>query len=173
MSENNKPEVSVADEELVISRVFNAPRDLVWKAWTEAERLARWWGPKGFALSVAKLDSRPGGIFLYSIRTPSGQEMWGKFVYLEISAPERIVFISSFADAQGNVTRNPMSATWPPEIINTLTLSEHDGRTTLTLRGGPHHASDEERKTFTDARANVQMGFKGTFEQLDEYLASA
>ncbi len=62
--------------EFIIARVFDAPRDLVWKAWTEAEHLARWWGPKGFPISVVKLDLRPGGVFLYSMRFPEGHEMW-------------------------------------------------------------------------------------------------
>ena len=173
MTETNKPDVDVMDRQLVITRVFDAPRDLVWKAWTEPDRLALWWGPKGFKLIVAGLDLRPGGVFHYGMRTANGQEMWGKFVYVEVVAPERIVLISSFSDAAGNITRHPMSAAWPLEVMNTLTLTEHDGKTTLILRGGPHNATAEERKTFEDAKTNVQMGFKGTFDQLDEYLASA
>ena len=173
MTETNKPDVDVMDRELVITRVFDAPRDLVWKAWTEPDHLALWWGPKGFKLIVAGLDLRPGGVFHYGMRTANGQEMWGKFVYVEVVAPERIVLISSFSDAAGNITRHPMSAAWPLEVMNTLTLTEHDGKTTLILRGGPHNATAEERKTFVDAKTNVQMGFKGTFDQLDEYLASA
>ena len=90
--------------EFIIARVFDAPRDLVWKAWTEAEHLARWWGPKGFPISVVKLDLRPGSVFLYSMRFPEGHEMWGKFVYREIAEPGRLVFINSFSDAEGGVT---------------------------------------------------------------------
>ena len=78
--------------------------------------------------------------------------MWGKFVYREIVAPERIVFVNSFSDEEGNPVRHPMSPTWPLEVLNTMTLSEHDGRTTLTIRGAPINASDEERKTFQAGR---------------------
>src|SRR5690349_12214759 len=99
------------ESELVITRVFDAPRDLVFKAWSEPERLMRWWGPKGFTLRVGTFDFRPGGVFHYCARSPDGHEMWGTFVYREIIAPERIVFISSFADAEGNLIRSPFSPT--------------------------------------------------------------
>lgn len=158
--------------ELVVERVFNAPREVVWKAWTDPEELKHWWGPKGFTLKVAKMDFRPGGSLLYSLGSPGGQEMWGKFVYREISAPERLVFVNSFSDADGNMLRAPMSATWPLEILNTLTLTGQNAKTLLTIRGGPINATPEELDTFAQAQANVRAGLGGTFDQLDEYLAA-
>lgn len=160
------------ENELVITRVFNAPRKLVFQAWTEPERLAQWWGPKGFTLEVYKLDLRPGGIFLASQRSPEGHVMWGKFVYKEIVAPEKLVFVNSFSDEEGNTIRAPFSATWPLEILNHLTFDEHDGKTTLTFRGGPINATPEELQTFDGMRPMMQQGFGGTFDQLDAYLAS-
>jgi len=162
----------IAGKELVITRVLNAPRELVYKAWTEAERLAQWWGPKGFTFKVAQLDFREGGSFLYSMNN-NGFEMWGKFVYHEIVPPERIVFVNSFSDKDGNLTRAPFSATWPLEVRNTLTLTEKDGKTALVLRGGPINATTEEQATFEAGRASMEQGFGGTFEQLDEYLKTA
>jgi uncharacterized protein YndB with AHSA1/START domain len=159
--------------ELVVERFFDAPRELVWKAWTDPERLMLWWGPAGVTMIVAKMEFRPGGVFHYAYRSPNGQEMWGKFVYREILAPERMVFINSFSDKEGNLTRSPMSATWPLEIMNTLTLSEIEGKTKLVLRGGPYSATEEEHKTYTAARAGMQKGIAGTFAQLDSYLAQA
>jgi uncharacterized protein YndB with AHSA1/START domain len=158
--------------ELVIIRTFNAPRDLVFKVWTEAEHLHHWWGPKGFALGVAKLELRPGGVFHYSMRNDEGHEMWGKFVYREIAAPEKLVYTNSFSDAEGNTVRAPFSNTWPLEILNTLTFTEHDGKTTVTLRGGPINATDEEIKMFESMHESMHQGFGGTFDQLDEYLAA-
>src|SRR5580658_7655367 len=160
------------DPALVITRVFDAPRSLVWRAWTEPEGLARWWGPKGFTMLKATLDLRPGGLFHCGMRSPDGQEMWGKFVCREIAAPERMVFVNSFSDETGGTTRAPFAATWPLEVLNTLTLAESGGRTTLTLRGAPVNATDEERATFAAARKSMQQGFAGTFEQLDAYLAT-
>lgn len=159
--------------EFVITRVFDAPRDLVWKAWSEADRLARWWGPKGCTVRVGTFDFRPGGVFHYCMQSPDGPDMWGIFVYREIVAPRRIVFINSFADAEGNPVRAPFSPTWPLEILNTLTLSEDGGKTTLTLRGGPHNATAAERETFDGARDSLRRGFTGTFDQLADDLATA
>jgi uncharacterized protein YndB with AHSA1/START domain len=157
--------------ELVITRVFDAPRELVWKAFTESDRLARWWGPKGFTMLVRTLDFRPGGVFHYSLRSPAGQVMWGRFVYRDIVAPERLVFVNSFADEAGNVIRSPFSDTWPLEIVNTLALAEADGKTKLTLRGGPINATEEERQTLWNAQESTRQGFAGTFDQLAAHLA--
>jgi len=157
--------------EFSITRVFDAPRDLVWKAFTEAERLIHWWGPKGFTTEVARLDLRPGGVFHYNMRSPNGQDMWGRFVYREIVPPERLVFVVSFTDAQENVTRHPMSPTWPLEVLNTMTLMERDGKTTLMIRGVPINATEIEHKTFESGREGMRQGFNGTYDQLAAYLA--
>jgi uncharacterized protein YndB with AHSA1/START domain len=160
------------EKEFVITRVFDAPHELVFKAWTEPERLAQWWGPKGCTIGVQKMDLRPGGIFHYFMRRPQG-EVWGKFVYREIVAPERIVFVNSFSNEKGDTVRGPFHPNLPPETLNTVTLSEHEGKTTLTLRSRPINATEEERKTYESFRDSMQKGFGGTFDQLEEYLAKA
>jgi uncharacterized protein YndB with AHSA1/START domain len=157
--------------EFVFTRELDAPRDLVWKAFTETERLMQWWGPKGFTMLAAKVDLRPGGVFLYSMRAPNGQVMWGKWVFREIVAPERLATVVSFTDEEGNPLRHPMSPTWPLEVLNTMTLVERDGKTTITIYGTPINAAEEERKTFKDGRASMKQGFTGTLDQLAEYLA--
>jgi uncharacterized protein YndB with AHSA1/START domain len=157
--------------EFAITRVFDAPRELVWKAWTDAGRLAQWWGPKGCELHVERLEFRPGGVFLHAMEFQPGQKMWGRFVYREIAAPERLVFVSSFSDASGGITRAPFSPTWPLEVLNTLTLTESHGKTTLTLRGGPLNATEDEQKTFEGMRDSMKQGFTGTFDQLEATLA--
>jgi uncharacterized protein YndB with AHSA1/START domain len=159
-----------AEQEFVIRRSFDAPRDLVFRAFTEPARLRHWWGPKGFSWVSCTLDLRAGGRLHYCMRAPDNQEMWGIWVYREIVAPERIVFVSSFADAHGNTVRAPFSPAWPLEVLNILTLAEHAGKTTMTLQGGPLHATEQERTTFNDARSSMQQGFAGTFDQLDAYL---
>jgi uncharacterized protein YndB with AHSA1/START domain len=124
-------------------------------------------------MDVSTLDFHPGGVFHYNMRSPEGFVMWGKFIYREIVAPERIVLIVSFPDENGGVTRYPMSPTWPLETLNTLTLSEHGGKTTLTIRSIPHSATEAERKTFKAGVDSMQQGFTGTMDQLAEYLAKA
>ena len=165
-------ETSLADQDFVVSRVFDAPRHLVWKAWTEPKRLAAWWGPKGCKLRVVKVDLRPGGVFHYAMAYKPGHEMWGRFVYREVAAPERLVYVSSFSDESAGLTRAPFKDTFPLEILNALTLREEDGKTTLTLRGHPLNATDDERATFLDMFPSMQQGFGGTFDQLAAYLAA-
>jgi uncharacterized protein YndB with AHSA1/START domain len=164
---------ALAARAFVLSRTFDAPRELVWKAWTEEERLAAWWGPKGLALRVAKLDLRPGGMFLYSMRPPNGNEFWGRFVFREVTPPERLAYVLSFSDEQGGIQRHVASPDWPLEMFTTVTFGELAGRTTITLRSVPINESAEERATFIAGFGSMQQGFGGTFDQLDGYLASA
>jgi uncharacterized protein YndB with AHSA1/START domain len=163
--------VPVSNQELVIKRIFDAPREMVWKAWTEPERLKQWWGPAGYTMTVTRMDLRPGGVFLYGLRGPVGKEMWGKFEYQEVVAPERMVFINSFSDENGGLTRHPLSSTWPLQVMSKFSLTEFDGETTLTLKGSPYAATEEERITYSQNHENIRKGFIGTFEQLDSYLA--
>lgn len=160
------------DKQLVIERVFNAPRELVFKAWTEADRLAQWWGPKGANIEVKQLDLRPGGMFHYYLSAANGSEMWGRFVYEEILAPERLVFVSSFSDKDANATHGPFfDGVWPLVIRNILTLEDANGKTKLKLTGQPINATAEEMKMYAGMITNMEQGFGGTFDQLDDYLA--
>jgi uncharacterized protein YndB with AHSA1/START domain len=158
--------------EFVISRVFNAPRKLVWKALSEAEALAQWWGPKGATINVNKLDFKPNGVFHYNMQSPMGV-MWGLFKYVEMVEPEKLVFINSFSDEAGGVTPNPFLPSFPLETKNIITLSEQGGKTTLTLKGGPINATEEQQKAYRDMMGSMNQGFAGTFDQLDEYLSKA
>ena len=155
----------------VISRVFNAPRERVWEAWTERNQLMQWFAPKGFTMPLAKMDFRRGGTFHYCLRSPDGKSMWGKFAYREINAPTRIVLVNSFSDANGGITRHPFSATWPLEMLSTTTLSEENGKTKLTIEWQPLNPTDAERRTFDAAHDGMTVGWNGTFEQLAEYFA--
>jgi uncharacterized protein YndB with AHSA1/START domain len=105
------------------------------------------------------------------MRTPDGRDVWGKFIYREVVQPERIVFVSSFSDEIGHVTRNPWVPGLPLEVLNTQTFVEHAGKTTLTLRGEPINATAEERQLFENMLEGMQKGFAGTFDQLAEHLA--
>ncbi|MEK8131671.1 SRPBCC domain-containing protein [Paenibacillus filicis] len=159
--------------EIAFTRVFDSPRELVFKAWAEPEHFAKWWGPKGFSLEVVKMDVRPGGMFLGYQTSPDGSHvMWGKFTYQEVVAPEKVVFIQSFSDEQGNTIRAPFNANWPLEIMNVITLEENDGKTTLTLKGGPLNASVEEQAAYDGMAPMLKQGLEGTFDQLADYLAS-
>lgn len=155
-----------------VSRTFNAPRQLVFQAWSEAEHLNRWWGPKGFETKSLRLDFRPGGLYHYSSKMPDGTLIYGTFLYREIVAPERIVFLNGFADEACNLARHPLMPDWPRQILNVLTLEEQDGKTNLSLRGQPHEPTEAEQKAFREALKYLTPGFNGTFDQLETYLAA-
>lgn len=158
-------------KELIITREIHAPRELVFKAWSEAEHLKHWWGPKGFEISVKGLDFRPGGFFHYSMQAPEGSIMWGKFVYQEIKAIEKIVWINSFSDEAGNIVRAPFSDLIPLEIRNEVTFKENNHTTIMTLCSRPINATEEERSFFEGMFESMEQGFGGTFDQLEQYLA--
>jgi len=155
----------------VITRTFNAPRDTVWKAWTEPERFQQWFGPKGCAVTDVKMEAKPGGICHCCVRPPGGGEMWGKFIYRDIAEPGRLVYVQYFSDRAGGVTRHPLSPTWPLQMLTTVTLAEQNGKTTVTVNWAPLNATDEEQKTFDSAYDGMNQGWGGSFEQLAEYLA--
>ena len=160
-----------ANVDFVITRRFKAPRALVFAAWTELDHLMKWFGPKGTTIPKAELDLRPGGSFHYCLRMPDGSQMWGKWVFREIVAPERIVLVSSFADAAGNVVPAPMIAGWPLQTLSTTTFVERDGETELTLRWSPLDATDAQRALFGNMHDSMRGGWGGTMEQLEVYLA--
>lgn len=162
---------AVVDRDFVISRTFDAPRDVMWKAWTEAEQLAKWFGPKGITIVSSKNDLRPGGVFHYGMRTPDGTVMWGKWIYREIVAPERLVFIVSFSDEKGGVTRHPFSPEWPLETSSTVTFDEDGSRTKVAIRWTPHNATESERRTFAAGHEGMEKGWAGTLDKLADYLA--
>lgn len=155
----------------VIERVYDAPRTRVWKAWTDPAELKRWWGPRGFKTHTCKVDLRPGGFFLYGMTAPDGTDLWGRFLYREVSAPKKLVFIVSFSDRDGGVTRHPWSPEWPLHILSTVEFAEQGpARTHVTVTWLPHEASAAERKAFDEGRESMKQGWGGTLDQLVDYL---
>jgi uncharacterized protein YndB with AHSA1/START domain len=155
------------EQELVITRVFDAPRDLVFKAWTDPQQLMRWWGPNGFTTPSVTVDLRVGGVFHYCMRAPDGQDVWGIGVYREVVPPERIVFADAFADADGNQvppSHYGMSASHPAETVVTVTFAEHGGKTTLTLTQSVPESVEE--------REGMLQGWTQMLERLADDLAA-
>ena len=153
---------------LAVTRVFDAPRELVFRSWTEPERLKRWWGPKGFTTPFCALDLREGGIFLYCMRSPEGRDFWGRGVFREIVVPERLVLVMSFADAEGNVvpaTYYGLGPDWPLQTLMTVTFEELAGATRVAVR-------DEGIPPGPDGDGTRQ-GWVEMLDDLAEYLAKA
>ncbi|BCG61592.1 SRPBCC domain-containing protein [Paenibacillus sp. URB8-2] len=165
----NKMVTRVEGQKLVLERVFDAPRELVFKAFSEAEHLKHWWGPRGWTLPVCNIDFRPGGVWHYCMKCVDekqgdfyGMESWGKAVYQEISEPETIVYTDYFSDAEGNVTEGM------PSSHITMTFVEHEGKTKVISRG--RFESAEALKTVMDM--GMEQGITETWDRLEEYLPS-
>lgn len=147
--------------DLEIRRVFNAPREAVWQAWTRSDLLKRWTGPAGFTAPVYTLDLRVGGRYLFCMRSSEGKDYWSTGVYREIVAPRRLVMSDSFADENGNVvpaSHYGMEAEYPLELQVTVTLEERDGRTEMILR----HAGMPEGQE----RDGARDGWNTSFDKL-------
>jgi len=142
--------------ELVVTRVLDAPRSLVFEAWTRPEHLARWWGPQGFTLVTCELDVRPGGAWYRRMRSPEGSEHIKRGVYREVVAPERLVFTYLNEAADG---------TPGPEMLVTVTFEEEGAGTRLTLRQTGFE-SVAERDAHTGGWTSALVRFAG-------YLADA
>lgn len=171
MTTTANPDAAPMEDTFVISRLLRAPRAMVWQAATERERLMQWFGPKGFTTPQCELDLRPGGHYHYCLRAANGFELWGKWVFREITAPERLVFLSSFSDPEGKVQPNPFSPVWPLEILSTLIFEEQEGGTLMTVRWTPWKASEAERLAFLAGVPSMNQGWSGTLDRFEEYLA--
>ena len=145
-----------AEHELVITRLFDAPRSLVFAAWTESEHLERWQNaPQGFTITTHESDIRTGGGFRICMRSPDGTEHWLQGKYLEVIAPERLVFTHAWLNAEGKPG---------PETLVTITLTERGNQTELTLRQTGFKS--------IEARDGHNLGWTSTFDRLAEYLST-
>jgi len=149
-----------AQQELVMTRILDAPREVVFKAWTDPERLKRWWGPKGFTNPVCELDLRPGGAIRIHMRAPDGIVYPMTGVFREVVEPERLVFTSAALDEKGK----PLF-----EILTTVTFAEHAGKTKLTLHARVMMATTAAAPHL----AGMEMGWSQTLDRLAEYVSKA
>lgn len=156
--------------QIKITHTFHAPRKRVFKAFTESEHLQNWWGPKGWIFDVSKSNIQSGGVLLYSQKPADGDEMWIKFEYSEIIAPEKIVYTNFFSDVEGNTVRAPFHPSWPLATLNTITFIEEEGKTTVTMIVVPITTTEEEIRAIEDLQEMVREGHTGTLVQLEEYL---
>ncbi len=116
-------------QEFIITRIFDAPRELVFKAWTEPDHVTHWWGPQGFTAPYCKADIQRGGTFLYCMQSPEGKLYWNKGVYHEIIAPEKIISSMYFADKEGNIvepTNYGFGPEFPTEMRDVVTFKNHE-----------------------------------------------
>jgi uncharacterized protein YndB with AHSA1/START domain len=144
-----------AARELVVTRVIDAPRDIVFSAWADPKQAAQWWGPQGFTTISCDMDVRPGGAYRACMRSPEGTRHCRHGIYREVVKPERLVFTFAWDDASGNPGR---------ETLVTVTFADVGGRTRLTL-----HQAVFEIVTARDAH---HSGWSSCLERFAEYLAT-
>jgi uncharacterized protein YndB with AHSA1/START domain len=153
-----------------VSRLLEAPRELVFKVQTDPEHLKKWFEPGGAKMLKAEMDLRPGGTYHYGYRNPDGSETWGKQSYLEIKAPEKLVFLQSFSDANGGLTRHPMAPTWPLQMLASTFFQDLGDKTLMTIAWMPYEADADAIKTFEAGRGSMTGGFKMMLDTLETYL---
>jgi uncharacterized protein YndB with AHSA1/START domain len=157
--------------DFVLTRVFSAKRDELFRALVLPERLGKWFGPPGMPTRIVASDLRPGGQLRYAIESPTG-EAFGRAVYREIEPPARLAHVVSFTDENFEPVRHPASDSWPLEVLGIVTLTELDGKTVLMSRSIPIHASATDVDTFRKGHASMVQGWKGAYDQLDAYFQS-
>ena len=155
MAATNSPDADPVERVLVVTRVFDAPRPLVYAAWTEPDRLTRWWGPRGFTVVFSEVDARVGGAWRVRMRSPEGDEHTSGGVYREITPPERLVFTHAWEGCEDGEPGH--------ETLVTITFAEDAGKTRMTFRQAVFATSS--------SRDSHEEGWSSAFEVLGEYLA--
>jgi uncharacterized protein YndB with AHSA1/START domain len=140
-----------AQREVAVTRVFDAPRELVWKAWTDPKLVARWWGPKGFTLPACEMDLRRGGAFRFVMREPDGADYPFRGVYQDVAEPQRIVFTAILDDAPDH------------EMLTAVTFVDRGGKTRLTVRQTVPRSEAHAR--------GQQQGWSESLDRLADYLS--
>ncbi|WNB90996.1 SRPBCC domain-containing protein [Bacillus sp. NEB1478] len=165
MAENhvkNSMTTTVEGTDIIFTRIFDAPRELVFQALSDPEHLSQWWGPKYWTIPVSKMDFREGGSWHYCMESPDGEmKSWGLALYKEIVEPERIFYEDYFSDEEGKINENL------PGTLITLTLIEHEGKTKLVNHA--QFSSEEAVKTVLDM--GMVQGFTEMWDKFEAYLS--
>ena len=157
--------------EFIISRTFDAPIDRMWEAWTDVDQFSQWFGPKGGTLTHCTVDMRVGGGYRCFIAF-EGMAYWGQWTFLEITPPTKIISVVSFTDETGEkLIEHPGMPNWPLKILSKISFEDRGGKTHITVCWTALDASDIELQTFETGAPSMTMGWTGTFEQLEEFLA--
>lgn len=156
----NKISSKVEGLELIMERSFEAPKELVFSAFTEPDHVARWWGPTGWDTTVYKMEVKPGGTWHYCMRSPEGQEAWGKAIYREIDPPDRLVYVDAFSDEQENEVEGM------PTMLITTNFSV-DGTRCKVLSITKFDSEEELQKVI---EMDAVEGMAQTYDRLEDYL---
>ncbi len=169
MSNSNKQMV----EPSIITREFDAPRQLVFDAWTQVEHLKNWMFPQqGFTCEYVSAEIKPGGTSLHKMTAPNGHEMWLLTKYEEVNSPDTLVFRQYMSNEAGDILPNMQMPNWPKEMRATIKLEDQNGKTKLQLIWQPIDPTKEEAEAFEASRAQHGNGWGAGLEQLTRYLGT-
>ncbi len=156
----------MSEQDFTITREFDAPRELVYRAWTDCDHFMHWFAPREFTTSHCSIDPRPGGSWTSAMRSPEGNDFYSSGTFVEIDEPSGFIIDEGFSDAQGNrvsAQEYGMSDDMPSEERMTVTLEEHAGRTRMTVRQSiPSDVAE---------RNGAPQGWQETLDKLDAYLS--
>ena len=157
--------------ELVLERVFAAPRQTVWRAWTEPTLLARWYKPNpGCETTVLHHDLRPGGVMRYEMRFGEGQSHYERWEFVAIEPPQRLQWRQTLTDADDRLVGNPRMPDWPRWMLTTIELEAQDDATLQRLRWKPLEPTEAELACFRSASAHLDRGWAAGFDSLGDFL---
>ena len=155
--------------EYIVDRMFDAPRAMVWRAWTDPELLARWYGP-GVDTIIHKFDLKPGGEWLNEMKWGEKSDL-SKAVFQEVVPEEKMVWHHSSTDADWNIVSNPMMADWPRVLLTVVTFKDDGAMTRVRLTWTPLDASEAEMTCFANVMGNMSKGWESGFAIMDEMFA--
>ena len=155
--------------EYSLDRIFDAPREMVWRAWTDPELLQRWYGPN-IETIIHAFDLRPGGSWLNEMRM-RGMSDFSKMVFQEVAPPSTLVWHHSSSDSDWNIITSPMMANWPKVLLTTAIFEDMGEKTNVRLTQVPIDATDEEIACFAATMAGMDNGWGGGYKIMDEMFA--
>jgi uncharacterized protein YndB with AHSA1/START domain len=155
--------------EFVLDRVFDAPRELVWQAWTDPDFLHRWYGP-GVETVIHKFELEPEGVWLNEMKMKNGSS-FQKAIFLEVSKPNKLVWHLCSVDSEWNIAANPMMPDWPRNLLTTITLEERGDQTHVHLTQVPVDATDAEIACFAKMKDGMSGGWGGGYAIIDDMLS--
>lgn len=155
--------------EYILDRVFDAPREMVWRAWTDPDLLARWYGP-GVDTIIHKFDLKPGGEWRNEMKWGDKSDL-SKMVFQEIVPQEKLVWHHSSSDADWNITKNPMMPDWPRVLLTTVTFEETGSKTKVRMKMVPIEATEAEIACFAGAMAGMDNGWGKGYAVLDKLFS--
>ena len=155
--------------EFVVDREFKAPRELVWRAWTEPELLSQWYGP-GVETVIHEFALEPGGVWLNEMKMSAGSD-YQKIIFTEVIEPEKLVWHHCSADADWNIVANPMMPDWPRKLLTTVTFEASAGGTKVRLSQLPLDATEAEIACFARMKDGMSGGWGKGYEVIDSIVS--